>query len=179
MDRHENSPNRNGLQSSEHKAGNVTSLNYHDKAKVFMQGTQKETGEFGKLIDPSNQPQLWGAWKAYFLKIGKRGTVTRMGSIEGLHETFKQPKTDKRASTTYVVPASMPSDFDEGQDWYSDTMAGDKFIAHQEVRRANMANRETAEHRKAVVDRVLGRSVDRSATYPKPGRIDNNWKGPK
>jgi len=171
----QNQPKPNSLPSCGHKATNITSLNYHDKAKAFMQATQGERGSFGYLIDPTNQPQQWGAWKGYFLKIGKRSALARFKAIEQEHDRFSHHNRERKASNTYIVPASMPSDFDEDQDWYSDQMAGDKFIAEAEARKAKIEKFETVEYRKAVVFKALGYNPGSRRTDPKPGRVDSNW----
>lgn len=176
MDRPPNSPRQNDLPSSEHKASNVDAFNYYEKAKMFMQGAKKETGSYGVVIDPTSEPQLWGAWKAYFDKTGKRGAVARMNVLESNHESFKQARTERRASTTYLVPASMPSDFDENQDWYSDNRAGDSFIEKADARKRSFRHTESAEYRQQVVAKKLGYNPDVSGTGPKPGRIDSNWR---
>lgn len=167
----------NSSQSCVPKVCNVTGHNYKEKAKAFMQATQGDRGLFGELIDPFNEPQPWGAWKAYFGRIGKRGGVTRMSEMERRFETFNvKPNTkDRRASECYLVPASMPSDFDEDREWFSDRQAGDVFIAEKQKQKSARGITESAEHRAAVVHKVLGYNPDPSKQGPKPTKLDSNW----
>lgn len=113
------------------KVSGITAKTYHDKAKSFMEARQQESGEFGVLIDPQNEPQQWGAWFMYFGSI-KRGLA--QARMKRIHDEFlrfgiqQKRKDERRAGLSYQVPAKFPSDFDESRDWAVDKVAGDDFM---------------------------------------------------
>lgn len=133
----------------------VTSDNYQAKAGAFMKIQQQDTGEYGKAVNPRDQPQAWGAWKGYFRAVGKNAAVHRMGQIERSFLTSIDAKHSNEHIQVgrYTVPASMPSDFDDDREWHSDKFAGDHFLDDWAARKKRWLDLDkiAAEVRKTIV----------------------------
>lgn len=93
----------------------VTSETYHAKAKAFILAN----GNQGVVVarEPSAKaekatPRQWGAWLAYFRKIGKKGYPELMGRLG-----------------YFIVPAEWPHLFDGNATVQGDNSVADAFEA--------------------------------------------------
>jgi hypothetical protein len=111
-------------------AKDVNATNYEDKAKAFMKLNVGENGKLGFMISTENRMLMhgdrlietlheWGAWRAYFVRLGLRLTLISM---------------DRRGY--WMVPAQWPHQFAASETAEVDYAAGNVFNEEWQDRRA-------------------------------------------
>lgn len=108
---------------------NVTPQNFERLAKEFMARNQMGWS----IINPVNDPQLWGAWFAY-RRAKKLGTEFMRQRCREMLE-MRPAQLDQ---TGWTVPCDFPSDFDADRDWLDDKAAGDFFMDKLHERRQRL-----------------------------------------
>lgn len=104
------------------RVSNVTQDNIFQKVKDYAQLNRGCI-----IITPKDNPQSWGAWKAYRLNKGLRVQ---------LMERDEREWAEYGRGNLMTVPCLMPSDFDDGWEWANDHAAGDRFMENYKRFRA-------------------------------------------
>lgn len=124
-------------------------------ARAFCAVRAKHKEDFGVTINPIDHPQAWGAWSSYFKTKRMSAAYFRQRG----QQLAEMSNLEQRAEKGFQVPALLPSDFDEDQDFISDKLAGDNFMAAQERKRKQVAEMKamTQQQRAEHVQRALQR----------------------
>lgn len=123
----------------------VTSRNYEEKARAFMEQNVREDGKWGFIIATETQTlrhgdvvvqtlHEWGAWRSYFLRLGMKLKVANM---------------DKRGY--YMVPTQWPHLFAVGESAEVDFAHANYFNIEYQNRLSKERNYGTLAQRQAAV----------------------------